>query len=171
MHYHAEVYVKSKDNIESQIVALMAPYQEADTNGDYRGFWDWYQIGGRWTGNKDKGYKPEEDPKNMEPCWLCGATGVRNDAIVRGKCNACNGTGTAIKWPTQWAKFPGDICTIEELPEDFECYTLLANGQVFHKEIWTGHRYTKTEFDGKPKKRLQEMGITEGYLVTVDYHS
>jgi hypothetical protein len=40
--------------------------------------WDWYQIGGRWTGVLDN-YNPEKDPKNQEPCPYCKTTGIRTD--------------------------------------------------------------------------------------------
>lgn len=58
--------------------------------------WDWWTIGGRWTGTLDK-YEPHEDRANYEKCDLCNGTGLRNDRIgqdARAKdpsytCNAC----------------------------------------------------------------------------------
>ena len=58
--------------------------------------WDWYCIGGRWTGTLSK-YDPYTDPDNKETCFLCGGTGLRNDNLGRAErlknpkygCNGC----------------------------------------------------------------------------------
>lgn len=83
--------------------------------------WDWYQIGGRWTGVLDN-YNPDKDPKNIEICWLCQGTGKRNDAIgeqAREKnpnftCNGCDGKGERVKWPTQFAEHDNNILSLKD---------------------------------------------------------
>lgn len=40
-----------------------------------RSKWDWWQVGGRWTGMMDPEYDPQTDPNNIEKCDLCGGTG------------------------------------------------------------------------------------------------
>ena len=37
--------------------------------------WDWWVIGGRWTGELDSDYDPRTDPRNLIPCDLCNGTG------------------------------------------------------------------------------------------------
>lgn len=54
--------------------------------------WDWYQIGGRWTGTFS-GYDPETDPANIGP---------------DGK----------TKWPTDWVRHTGDIVPVESLTQE-----------------------------------------------------
>lgn len=81
--------------------------------------WDWYQIGGRWSGSLT-GYKPEDDPKNKETCHLCNGTGQRKDSNpdqmkACNGCNGCDGTGIRQKWPTQWAKYEGDIQPVQQI--------------------------------------------------------
>ncbi len=78
--------------------------------------WDWWQIGGRWSGALD-GYNPNKDPDNLEVCHTCGGTGKRDDKLGRKQrekhvdytCNRCDGTGKRVKWPTEWAHHDGDI--------------------------------------------------------------
>lgn len=74
--------------------------------------WDWWVIGGRWTGwLAPPEAQPEKNPDNWEKCWLCAGTGLRNDALgVQTRlenpeytCNGCNGKGTNLKWPTELA--------------------------------------------------------------------
>lgn len=78
--------------------------------------WDWWTVGGRWTGMLSPVYDPEEDPTNTEVCNLCGGTGLRNDTLGRKAraedpaytCNGCDGKKIRTKWPTQWKHFNGD---------------------------------------------------------------
>lgn len=57
--------------------------------------WDWYQIGGRWTGLLD-GYDPQKDPKNLEA----------------GK----------PKWPTSWEEHKNNIMPLSECLEEVKKY-------------------------------------------------
>jgi hypothetical protein len=83
--------------------------------------WDWYEIGGRWTGTFVECYDPEKDPANIEVCYLCNGTGKRRDLGKRAKkCNGCDGKGKATKWPTQWKKFKADVMPVKFLPESKE---------------------------------------------------
>jgi len=81
--------------------------------------WDWWQIGGRWTGQYSD-YDPAKDPNNIEVCDLCGGTGERHDKIVDGKCNACGGKGKKIKWPTQFEPIADDILPVESILSQIE---------------------------------------------------
>ena len=195
MHYHAEVYVPPQTlNIETFVSEAMAPYKEQDHDDEsHSDFWDWYQIGGRWTGIKTPDYVPEKDPRNFEVCQLCRGTGFRNDQIgIEARnaaptytCNGCGkydneekiwkhnlyGSGLALKWPSSWVRHEGDILPITKVPQNLDCFTLIANGQVFHKEKWNGDDFVKTEFNGLVIPKLKELGIEGGFLVTVDYHS
>jgi len=79
--------------------------------------WDWYVVGGRWTGLFSKDYDPAKDPENIETCMVCAGSGSRDDKLGRDarakdpsyKCNGCQGEGKSVKWPTQWADHSGDI--------------------------------------------------------------
>jgi hypothetical protein len=200
MHYHCEVHLEEKpedfSELESMVERIMSSYQEGYAYGNP--FWDWYQIGGRWTGVKDNSYDPKEDPRNHEVCTLCNGTGFRTDPIgeeSREKntsyiCNACGerdddtgtwkhgklGPGKRVMWPTGWAHHPGDLMPVTEIPDDLSCYTLIVDGRVFHKREWDNGEqdFRDTRF-GKEgcnvKKTLDRIGVKDGFLVTVDYHS
>jgi hypothetical protein len=43
------------------------------TTGNPQGFWDWWEIGGRWTGLLEPAYDPEADARNYSPCKYCDA--------------------------------------------------------------------------------------------------
>jgi hypothetical protein len=95
------------------------------------GFWDYYQIGGWYTGIHDN-YDPIKDPENFETCFLCHGTGFRIDDAGRlarkedptYTCNGCGEydienhkwtlskdrkPGISVKYPTNWVKHDGDV--------------------------------------------------------------
>lgn len=84
------------------------------TNPDPK--WDWWQIGGRYTGQMTPGYDPEKDPLNQEQCTLCHGTGKRADMEVANGCNGCRGKGISTKWPTSWAEHAGDRVRVSDIP-------------------------------------------------------
>ena len=194
MHYHAEVWLPEASNLEERLEFVMGPHQEAydDEADSSTGFWDWYQVGGRWTGEHFPDYDPNKDPANIETCSLCQGTGFRRDLVGREArlndrtytCNSCGtfdrekkvwthgeaGLGKCVKWPTSWAFFEGDVVKVKDAPVDLDCFTLLVNDQVFSKTIWDGGDFKETGFDGKVLSKLKELGVKDGVLVTVDYH-
>lgn len=92
--------------IEQAIAFQMEPFDE---NGEWfkdGSRWDWYTVGGRYTGRLS-GYDPESDPRNYATCWLCHGTGTRPDMKVSHGCNGCRGTGTARNFHN--ADHGGDI--------------------------------------------------------------
>jgi len=172
MHYHAEVYLKELGNIERQIKGIMSPHQkqyDEDTD-ESTGFWDWWQIGGRWKGAHIPEYDAGKDPEHQETCRLCGGTGKRTDMEVANGCNGCKGTGLSTKWPTQWNPHEKDVIPISELPDKLTCYTLVLPDCVLHDQEWNGKDFVDGELKRTIKEALAKHNITDGYLVTVDYH-
>lgn len=97
-----------------------------ETTCNDRGYWDWYAIGGRWTGWLS-GYDPQKDPRNLETCFLCHGSGVRRDKLgieagqtkkkitakghprfgQIGWCNGCEGVGKSVRF--HFLPHEGDI--------------------------------------------------------------
>jgi hypothetical protein len=176
MHYHCEIYLDKKPAnklaLYNRVAEVMAPYEE-----QVGGWWDWWQIGGRWSGIHTN-YDPNKDERNIEVCSQCEGSGMRMDAIGRKArrenpeytCNGCDGKVTRPVWPTNRAMHEGDVISVSEIKDNLDCYTLIINDSVLHEKEWNGKDWNKTSFDGKVAKKLAELKITEGFLVTVDYH-
>ena len=113
------------EDVEGRVAELLAPYDENDECFREGSRWDWYQIGGRWTGAISD-YDPESDPDNTEVCNLCAGSGVRTDMIVANGCNGCKGKGTRLKWPTQWKRHPDDIVSVADVPSDCIPFALVT---------------------------------------------
>lgn len=162
----------------------MSPFCEHDGENE-AGWWDWFQIGGRWKGVHVPGYDADKDPAHQKQCDLCRGTGKRNDAVGRSMraedpsygCNGCSGTGTMVTWPTQWGPHKKDVATVEECKDDLTCATLLITQEenqdplVFQDDDWDD----EVKKDGSKRKTVKEVlkenGCEGGILVTVDYHS
>lgn len=81
-----------------------------------RAKWDYWTVGGRYTGHFVPGYDPSKDQRNIKTCWLCQGTGKRPDMEVANGCNGCNGTGRMVEWPTKWVAIEGDQVQLKNLP-------------------------------------------------------
>ena len=150
----------------------MRPFVEATEDGEYNdsGFWDWYQIGGHWTGFLSAGdYDPTKDRRNMERCWLCGGSGRREwQGELADFCNACDSTGIAIKHASQWVTYPGDVVKRSHVTDETRPYTLVTGGRAFHKSTWNGEDFDDTS--GELDAAFASLS-PEATLVVVDYHS
>jgi len=176
MHYYALIKLDSRDNVELQIEQALEPFRETydEDTEEFTGFWDWWTIGGRWTGKID-GYDPTTDRRNMKVCWLCHGTGKRSDEIGNAArlrnpdygCNGCEDTGIMLKYASDWVSHPGDIATRETIPDDAKPYTLIANGTATHREVWAGEHFTDNH---EALDKAWNALPTDALLVVVDYH-
>lgn len=111
--------------------------------------WDWWQVGGRYSGKFAPGYDPETDPNHRERCWLCLGTGKRLDMVCQNGCNGCAGTGTKTKWPTEWKNTPGNQIRVGDIPwsrlraaavqdalKEFDKAAALTKGMAFPDPAW-----------------------------------
>lgn len=180
MHYHAEIWTEEEN--DSDVTKILTPYEEGIHGYGYnlQGWWDWWQIGGRWKGIHVPGYDATKDPDHIVICNLCHGTGKRPGALEQfgaewveqtNGCNGCHGTGEAISHPTLWQQHPQDVIAVSEIPDCLTCHTLVVRGEVYHIDEWTGDEWVKTDFDGNVSEKLRELGVDDGFMVTVDYHS
>jgi hypothetical protein len=176
MHYYALVKVASREDLTPQVERAMRPFREEyhEDSGQLTGFWDWWSIGGRYTGRID-GYDPTTDRRNMEVCWLCRGTGKRTDDVGNQYreehpeygCNGCDSTGIKIKFPSDWAPHSGDIALRSDIPDASKPYTLIADGRATHREEWDGEHFTNNQ---AAMDEAWDALAPDSLLVVVDYH-
>jgi hypothetical protein len=63
------------------------------------GKWDYWTLGGRFSGRLVPGYDARKDPENKEKCRSCDGRGKEN---AKKTCKRCDGTGLELKWPSDW---------------------------------------------------------------------
>jgi hypothetical protein len=202
-HYFAAVVVPpdtTRADAEERVRPLMAPWdenrevaQKTDEDGatywhNPSGKWDWWQIGGRWTGVWSS-YNPQTDPDNIETCRICGGTGMRMDhlgiqqrAIDPGyTCNGCSGKGMKVKWPTDWKAIDSDIIPVAYYLDTpgirVPFAVVIPDGGWHEKEtfIWddeakNGHFETIPEQEWVERVTKLLAPCRGARLVIVDYH-
>lgn len=150
-----------------------------------RAKWDWYSVGGRWSGALDPAYDPETDQRNIETCQTCGGTGKRDDDLGRKAraedpsytCNGCDGKGRSVKWPTQWAKdVAGNQMQAKDLPAaaELDFFAYLRGGEwVERGEMgWWGVVTDEKDPEswGKQKAAIRAGLKPDEWLTVVDCH-
>lgn len=108
-------------NVEEAVKHQMEPFDENGTWFREGSRWDWWSIGGRYSGRfAPVGYSPTADPANYEQCHLCNGTGMRNDPLGREArqrdpaytCNGCGNSpwkGRALKFESHWVDIGNTI--------------------------------------------------------------
>lgn len=147
--------------------------------------WDWWEIGGRWTGNFGM-YDAQKDPKNYEPCNICNGTGMRNDQIgiearkadPKYTCNACSGTGKTMKWRLEWpdkdnTAIISDFLKLSDVRSRFPFAVVTPDG-VWHEKGemgWFGMSHNNKE-EKKWVKEVQELldQHKDHWIIGVDCH-
>lgn len=92
-----------------------------------RSKWDFYKIGGWWTGML-AGYDPTEDIENWETCPACGGTGRLDAELgIRHReenltytCTGCDGTGWSVKSPSRFRDHEGNVQPVANLLHQIE---------------------------------------------------
>jgi hypothetical protein len=110
---------------------LMAPFNENDEWGREGSKWDWWVIGGRWTGLLTD-YEPSKDPRNMEVCNICNGTGTRSMPVPYdstwlpkiGECNGCHGKGYRLR--LRLVPYQGDVQLVRNIPKKTTAFALLS---------------------------------------------
>ena len=126
---------------------LLAPFDEQGEWSRDGSRWDWYVLGGRWTGALD-GYDPTTDPANIVTCDLCSGTGTRPEwpaectaewiAECNG-CNGCSGNGTRLRW--DFVPHMGDVWPVSEIttiPDRFVPNAILTPDGTWHERAVIG---------------------------------
>jgi len=121
-----------REEIKAAVAFQMEPYDEKDEWFRDGSRWDWYVIGGRFTGLLSD-YDPSTDPRNMETCRVCGGTGIRPGGLEEfgqswfdgcNGCNGCHGVGKSLAW--NFVPFDGDVVQVKNLTKtDVNSYAFL----------------------------------------------
>lgn len=151
MHFHCEIVMPPTDDIEAAITSIMAPFDE-NKEGKHT-FWDYWVIGGRWAGAKEKaGYDPERIKEFY--AW-CKAEGVTVSGVQWGKQElspADQIPKVDAKWnemfrPGSSAACPlflhsnrndgplaGDVCRLDEVPAGLNASRVIFAKHSYNEE-------------------------------------
>lgn len=143
LHRHVEVWVPPEVWIPPKVPDFRESAQEKimDYVANQLKLADWCQwwaLGGRFKGAHARSYDPGNEPDERELCRYCN--------------------GVPLGPSEEGEPHETDIIPVGELRDGMQADALLVRGECF----------LGNEFDFDVKKKLAELGITDGYLVTVD---
>lgn len=143
MHHHLEIIMPTTQDIEAAIAKILAPFDEnSEDRGECHTFWDWYVIGGRWTGTKEsckydaekveQFYEKLRELKITVSSVQCGKPALKPESQIPMVDNLWNEffpteDGTVVPCPRfahatnqydsddLWAC---DICRVDEIPDN-----------------------------------------------------
>lgn len=160
-HYHCEIVIPPTDNVEDAIRTVLAPFSENihDNGGDLGlglAFWDYWVIGGRYSGSKIEAMCDPEKLAEFQS-WL-GAQKVTVSSLRCGKAELSPASQAEIvdaKWnemfpsekftPCPLFKHSGermslDISRLGETPIDMKCFRAIIAAPSYEMttQDWTG---------------------------------
>lgn len=147
-----------------------------ESTANPKGEWDWWCIGGRWTGGLTDA-DPAADPENFESCFICRGTGTRTDMKVTNGCNNCHGKGIVLKFPSK-LKNVGNAALLSEFLPRFDkkhCpFALITPDGAWHERGdmgWFGVASGEEKRDVWVEKvRALYAAFPESVVVLVDCH-
>lgn len=155
--------------------------------------WDWWVVGGRWSGCFTPSYNIYADPRNYERCFICRGTGSRIDTTygpdqewartpledcpfpaIGSGCNGCHGTGKRLKHAPDFAP-GGNIVPVAELPDDLaQPFAIVTPDGKWHEKGemgWFGMaRNKKSDDDWSAFLNSIRSEHAECIAVAVDCH-
>jgi hypothetical protein len=178
MHYHAEIIMPPTEDVIGAVEKIMSPFSENDEEARHA-FWDWYVIGGRYSGRKLEARIPQE---RMDAFYAelkkrgVTVSGVQFgkqelapssqipevDAIWRDMCPGAGQVRPMFKHSGDSMKM--DICRVEELPPELKAYRVIVACEQYdgvgaeymiEKSFWNGVTYHDTSWDGLVRTALQ----------------
>jgi len=187
MHYRLEVILPPTDDIEAAIAEVMAPFSECldddDENKSSFTFWDWYQLGGRYSGRKLEQAVGEEkvdafrkvlNEKNVTVSGLVWGKQELSPASQIPMVDAlwremCPGGGDVCPMFKHSGEGVGsmDICTLDQMPEETTALAVIIAGHSYdgtkleakymiHDSMWNGVMHVETQWDKKVKSALDD---------------
>lgn len=181
MHFHMEIVMPPTDDVEAAIAQIMEPFNECGEDEDghcnSNAFWDWYVVGGRWSGHKDEAKFDKSqleafnaalhDRKVTVSGVQCGKQDLQPesqipmvDALWREMFPE-SGLDVCPLFGHSPRTLPTDICTLANMPEGLTASTAIVAGPSYSDEskmracyliqdrMWNGVTHIDTKWDGK----------------------
>lgn len=178
MHYHLEIIMPPTDNIEISIKEILTPFLEGSSNEDgypnLNTFYDYYTIGGRWSGIKLEYKLGTERIKEFRT--LLAKKGVTVSGIRWGKeelspksqipmvdrlwqeFSPDSGVKTCPLFKSFDGCGSGDVMTLKDLPRGLTASRVIIAASphgsleavyMIQDSMWNGVTHVDIEWDGE----------------------
>ena len=179
MHYHLEIIMPPQSEIETAVEIVLHDFDENNDEARHA-FWDWWQLGGRYSGSKIEAAVSKEQrdafyaellkrgvtvsglhwgKQELQPASQIDAV----DALWREMCP--NGGNVCPIFKHSGDSMNGDICLLRDLPSNLTAYRLivaaldhegkeLTPASMFAQSNWNGVTHEDTKWDGNVSNGL-----------------
>ncbi len=198
MHYSLEVIMPPVADVKAALDEILQPFDENDDDNSHS-FWDWWQIGGRYSGHKTEATVSPEKIKEFHA--ELNRRGVTVSGIQFGKQELSPASQVPMVCPIfrhSGERSGADICTYKDIPPALTAYKLIVAAKdykdekleavtMFTQALWNGVTHEDTKWDGTVASGIaMHLAKLESYkdeyaakitpqpdwmVVTVDYHS
>lgn len=188
MHYHLEIIMPPTDDVEGAVKEIMSPFDENRSDEDEDGsdkqhvFWDWWQIGGRYSARKlraeigaaqlDAFHALMTERKVTVSGFQAGKPALEPVSQIPMVDQLWNETfpDSPIKQCPLFDHYKGtvgDVSLVSETPPGLTCAHLIVavrspfNGDKLKAEVmletsvWNGVNYIDTTWDGTVRAAIE----------------
>lgn len=179
MHYHLEIIMPpiDEDKVEASVGTILAPFDENNEDNTHT-FWDWWVIGGRWSGAK---VRASLRPEKLEAFHkLLSDEGVTVSGLRCGKekLDPATQQGRVDQIWREWfpesgyqacplfehagERLPGDVMRLGDVPEGLTCARAilveadLTALEMLEKSAWNGVSWQDCSWDGSIPKLIEK---------------
>ncbi len=173
MHYALEIIMPPVADVKAAIEEILLPFSENNEEARHS-FWDWWQIGGRYSGKKTeatveagklKSFQDELIRRNVTVSGVVfgkqelqpASQAEMVDALWREMCPGAGNVCPMFKHSGERAT--GDICAFKDLPPSLTAYKFIVAAPdyegkkleavtMFSKDLWNGVTHEATTWDG-----------------------
>lgn len=177
MHYHCEIIMPPTNDVEAAIKSILAPFDENAEGDESSGhaFWDWYVIGGRWSGAKIEArcgadrieaFSKELTERGVTVSGLQWGKQELSPASQQDAVDALwrerfpnSGLMKCPLFKHAGDQLPDDVCRLADVPLDMPCSRLIIAGPAYKDGIeasfmiqdstWNGVTHVESNWSGK----------------------
>ena len=191
MHHHLEIIMPPTAEVEKAVTTIMRPHSENlerewnEEEYNPNGWWDFWVIGGRWSGHKlkatldkgqiDKFYEAMQEKKVTVSGITCGKQELQPasqipmvDALWREYFpdggDVCLLFSHSNDQYDSNSNLSGDITTVKDCPKDMTVQRILfshveplGTAYMLTEDVWNGFNHMKTDWDGTISQALERQ--------------
>ena len=186
MHYHLEIVMPPTDAVEAALAQILDPFYEGldrnDENANGHPFWDFWSIGGRWSGAKVQAMFSEERMQAFHAAL--SEARVTVSGLISGKEELSPSDqipAVDALWCEHFPESPikqcplfkhytgnvGDVMRLADVPAGLTASRVIIAGPhykgekleavyMIQDEAWNGVTHVKCEWDGKVRSAIEK---------------
>lgn len=173
MHYSLEIIMPPVADVKAAVKDILRPFSENEEDARHS-FWDWWKIGGRYSGHKAEATVAPEKLEAFQAelkrrkVTVSGLVWGKQelqptsqiemvDALWREMCPGAGQSCPMFKHSGE--RSGSDVCTFKDLPPALTAYKLIIAApdyegkkleavSMFTKALWNGVTHEDTKWDG-----------------------